>query len=69
LVQKLLLSEDVFNARFVRIAIWLLAMILPGGLVLLAVWESQRSLRARNALRASTPPPHLPPPGQQPLGA
>lgn len=58
----------MFNARFVRIAIWVVAMILPGGLMLLAVWESLRALRAQKLLRASTPPPRLSAPQPQALG-
>jgi len=45
----------VFNERFIRIAVWVLAMILPGGFMLLALWESNRALKARASLRPRAP--------------
>jgi hypothetical protein len=47
----------VVNERFARIVLWALAVIVPGGLALLALWTAVRAVRARIAARTSTPPP------------
>lgn len=43
------------NPRLIRIAVWVLAVILPGGLAVLALWASVRAVRARNVVRADAP--------------
>jgi hypothetical protein len=41
----------VINARTVRVLLWLLAVIVPGGLVALALWASVQGVRTRMSLR------------------
>ena len=48
----------VFNARAIRIAIWVLAVILPGGLALLALWAAARAVRARRTPEVLARSPH-----------
>jgi hypothetical protein len=50
----------VFTPRFVRIAVWVLAVILPGGLFMLALWASARAVRARYLVRTDAPALQLP---------
>ena len=45
------------NERFARIVLWVLAVIVPGGLALMALWTAARALKTRLALRSTTPPP------------
>jgi hypothetical protein len=47
----------VVNERFARIVLWALAVIVPGGLAMLALWTVVRALKTRFSLRASHPPP------------
>jgi hypothetical protein len=51
----------VLNARLIRIAVWVLAVILPGGFAVLALWASVRAVRARVVVRADAPALQLPP--------
>jgi hypothetical protein len=60
LVQKLLLETLVANQRLIRIAVWVLAVILPGGLAVLALWASVRAVRSRLLVRTDTPALQLP---------
>ena len=39
----------MFNDRFARIVFWALAVIVPGGLVLLGLWAAARAAKARFA--------------------
>ena len=39
------------NGRIVRVLLWVLAVIVPGGLVLLALWASAQGVRARMSMR------------------
>jgi hypothetical protein len=55
LVQKLLLELPVDNERLIRIAVWVLAVILPGGLAVLALWAMVRAVRSRMLVRTDTP--------------
>jgi hypothetical protein len=45
---------------FARIVMWLLAVVLPGGLLVLALWTAARMVRARAAARCAAPPLRLP---------
>jgi hypothetical protein len=46
--------------QFGRIAMWLLAVVLPGGLVVLALWTSARMIRSRSSARGNPPALRLP---------
>lgn len=50
----------MFTPRLIRIAVWVLAVILPGGLIVLALWASARAVRARMVVRTDAPALQLP---------
>ena len=56
---ELALAALVVNERFARIVLWALAVIVPGGLALLALWTAVRAIKTRLALRNAAPPPPL----------
>jgi hypothetical protein len=53
-------TDLVKYGQFARIAMWLLAVVLPGGLILLALWTSMRLVRERAAARTARPHLSLP---------
>lgn len=53
LVQNLQLWCPVSRQRIETWVVWSLAVVLPGGLAILALWLSFRSAKRRAALRAS----------------
>ena len=54
---ELAVGASVVNERFVRIVLWALAVIVPGGLALLALWTVVRAIKTRYAARAVMRPP------------
>lgn len=45
----------MFNERFARIVLWALAVVVPGGLVMLALWAGVQAIKARYLARDVLP--------------